>query len=146
MSVLARVCLCQQACRAPHCPGYQAGYSGGRVDYHTLHSALDDGAGSGVPPAPDSTDVEAPIARDEEATAERASVDVRDMVKAQLQSHIGIPRKAFLAVDANRDGLLSKWELKKWVDARCAGCGGVARVHTVSVARLWCQGSSQVRH
>lgn len=49
----------------------------------------------------------------DDPTLRAAKRDVCRKVRTQLQSHLTMPRKAFLTVDKNRDGLLSRQELRR---------------------------------
>ena len=49
----------------------------------------------------------------DDPTTRAAKREVCRKVRTQLQSHLTMPRKAFLTVDKNRDGLLSRQELRR---------------------------------
>lgn len=52
----------------------------------------------------------------EDPSIRAAKRDVCRKIRHQLQSRLTMPRKAFLTVDKNRDGLLSRDELRGCVD------------------------------
>jgi hypothetical protein len=99
-----------------------------RVDYETFHRAVE--AANGTVPSSEGfgaslrldtgvmqrADFETGLEfKDDDPSVRAAKKDVCRKVRKHLQMHLIRPRNAFLAVDKNRDGLVTQPELRSWV-------------------------------